>query len=166
MRGAADFNVDDRILVTVFPLDGLGALSAGAGEEPEIRRLVLENDKPVIVRVDFFFHDGCSAVYGSKNLKRKAPIIMRPSPWASVRNRYLRIFCYLRGGGFRNLLFAARGGCGVGAALRPFFGGPGRCRPPLFSLFRSCRPLLFSLFRPCAKFSRLLRRSDGLPRLY
>src|SRR5689334_8263739 len=55
VRMARDFHLDERIFLAVFPLDLLVARHHRAGQEREIARDVLEDDR-LIIRVRIGFH--------------------------------------------------------------------------------------------------------------
>src|SRR5699024_7972283 len=57
---AADFQLDQRVFVTVFPFDGLIGLDGGARQKSEVATHVLENDR-AIFGVNVLFHAALSA---------------------------------------------------------------------------------------------------------
>lgn len=55
MRLTADVHTNQRIFLTVFPLDGIVGRDSGTGQESEIHAGVLENNR-AIVGMNIFFH--------------------------------------------------------------------------------------------------------------
>ena len=61
MRIARDLEFDERVLVTVFPLDGVTRGHGGARQDREIRRDILEHDFSVLgVYILFHFSDAAA----------------------------------------------------------------------------------------------------------
>ena len=56
MRCTGDIHFDQGILLAIFPIDCLGALDRGTGQEAKVSRHILEDDLPVF-RVDALLHD-------------------------------------------------------------------------------------------------------------
>lgn len=57
MRTVGDFQLDEWILLAIFPGNGVFRSSTAASQEGFIGGKILENDKTVILWMDIFFHD-------------------------------------------------------------------------------------------------------------
>jgi len=65
----ADFHLNERVFIAVFPLDCFFCLCSGFAQERIIVAHVLEYHQAVVVGMDAFFH---SCNFGSANLRRSS----------------------------------------------------------------------------------------------
>ena len=56
VRLAGDLQLDQRVFLAIFPLDGVAGRSTGLGQERKIAGEIFENNVPVIGRMDILFH--------------------------------------------------------------------------------------------------------------
>jgi hypothetical protein len=66
VRGIGDFQFDQGVFVPIFPLGCFPGLSRGAAKKGVSITHILENNEPIVCRVETFFHN-CS-VYGCTDL--------------------------------------------------------------------------------------------------
>ena len=57
MGGVGNFQFDQGIFVAVFPLDRFPGIRTAAAQESSAITHVLENNEPIISRMDTFFHN-------------------------------------------------------------------------------------------------------------